>query len=186
MLDLTNEVTVFVITVGGPSYKESMKHIKMQDCSFKLDVIEREAPLSRALQSMLDRCTTPYFIQVDEDMILNKDAVRRQYQNIINSQDKVAIFTCHLYDIHAERLIHGIKIYRHAIVKNYPYNNVEACEFDQIRRFKKDGYIDRRVPIEEPLKISKDTLGYHGPSWEPLSIYERYFFPYYQAETAQY
>jgi len=60
-------------------------------------------------------------------------------------------------------------------VKNYPYNDVEACEFDQICRFKKDGYIDKRVAIEKPLKISKDTLGYHGPCWEPLSIYERYF-----------
>jgi len=100
MLDLTNELTVFVITIRAPSYKECIKHVKQQDCSFKLDIIEKVAPLSSALQCMLDRCTTPYFIQVDEDMLLNKDAVRRQYQNIINTPDKVAIYTCHLWDIH--------------------------------------------------------------------------------------
>lgn len=167
MLDLSREVTVFVITVGRSSYIECLNHVKQQDCSFKLDIIDKVAPLSSALQCMLDMCTTPYFIQVDEDMILNKDAVRRQYENIIKSPDKVAIFTSHLYDIHAERLIYGFKIYRHAIVNNYPYYDVEACEFDQIRRFINDGYIDNRIPIKDPLKFSADTLGYHGPSWEP-------------------
>ena len=173
--DLRKEVTVFVITIGAPSFNDCMKNLKKQDCRFNLEIIKNQAPLSKALQCMLDRCRTPYFVQVDEDMILNSDAVRRQYYNITNTPKKVAIFTSHLFDIHPQRLIYGFKIYRHEIVKNYPYQNVEACEFDQISRFKKDGFIDKRVPIKQPLKISEDTLGYHGPMWEPLSIYERYF-----------
>jgi hypothetical protein len=172
--NLENELTVFVLTVGSPGFGECMRYIQEQDCKFKLEIIDRVAPMNRALQCMLDRCTTPYFVQVDEDMLLNKDAIRTQYINITSSPNKVAIFTSPLYDTHAERLIYGLKIYRHEIVRNYPYNNVEACEFDQIRRFINDGFIDKRILIDDPLKISEDTLGIHGIEWSPLTVYKRY------------
>lgn len=174
MLNLKNDLTVFILTVGSPSFEQCLKHINKQDCKFKLDIIKNVAPMSKALQCMLDRCTTQYFMQVDEDMMLNNDAVTRQYENITSSPEKVAIFTSHLYDTHTQRLIYGLKIYRHQVVSNYPYNNVEACEFDQICRFKMDGFIDKRIPIDDPLKISKDTLGLHDGHWTPISIYERY------------
>ncbi|NIP39505.1 MAG: hypothetical protein GWO07_13895 [Candidatus Dadabacteria bacterium] len=48
----------------------------------KPDIIERVAPMSTSLQCMPDRCTTKYFMQVDEDMMLNKDTVSTQYKNI--------------------------------------------------------------------------------------------------------
>jgi hypothetical protein len=30
---------------------------------------------------------------------------------------------------------------RHAIVRDYPYGNVESCEYDQTRRFTTDGFV---------------------------------------------
>ncbi|NIV40796.1 MAG: hypothetical protein GWN11_00060, partial [Candidatus Dadabacteria bacterium] len=38
-----------------------------------------------------------------------------------------------------------------------------------------DGFIDKRIPIDDPLIHSKDTLGLHDGHWTPATIYERYF-----------
>jgi hypothetical protein len=59
-IDLTTDVTVFVTTVGVPSFPDC---IERQDCRFRLRVIERVAPMSAAFQAMLDQCDTPYYVR---------------------------------------------------------------------------------------------------------------------------
>lgn len=172
--DLSAELTVFVLTVGAPSYPECRRRLAAQDCRFRLEVIENVAPMSRALQGMLDRCTTPYFVQVDEDMLLYPHAVRTLYERLVAAPPEVAILTCHLLDVHAARVLYGLKIYRHAIVRDYPYRDVESCEYDQIRRFTGDGWVDMRLPLEDHFRPSALTLGEHGTHWTPRSVFERY------------
>ena len=173
-LDLRDEVTVFVLTVGAPSYPECIRRLEAQDSRFRLDVIDHVAPMSRALQCMPDRCRTPYFVQVDEDMILYPHAIRSLYTRLIASPPEVAILTCHLHDHLAARVLYGLKIYRHAIVRDYPYRDVESCEYDQIRRFTADGFIDMRLPLPDHFQPSELTLGDHGFNWTPFSVFERY------------
>jgi hypothetical protein len=123
---------------------------------------------------MLDRCRTRYFVQVDEDMLLYPNAIRSLYTRIAESPPDVAILTCHLLDPHAERVIYGLKIYRYEIVHRYPYDDVESCEYDQIRRLTGDGFVDCRLPIEDHFRPSELTLGEHGSGWTPRSVFERY------------
>jgi hypothetical protein len=172
--DLRAELTVFVLTVGAPSFAECMRRLDAQDCRFQREVIENVAPMSRALQCMLDRCRTRVFVQVDEDMLLYPHAVRSLYERLVAAPPEAAILTCHLYDRHAERVIYGLKIYRHDIVRRYPYDHVESCEYDQIRRFTKDGFVDMRLAIEDHFRPSAVTLGEHGSDWTPRAIFERY------------
>ena len=172
--DLSAELSVFVLTVGALSFAECMKRLAAQDCRFELEVVENVAPMSRALQCMLDRCRTRFFVQVDEDMLLYPNAIRSLYRRLTDSPPNVAILTCHLFDSHAERVLYGLKIYRHDIVRAYPYADVESSEYDQIRRFTKDGFVDLRLPIEDHFRPSEITLGEHGNMWTPRSVFERY------------
>jgi hypothetical protein len=172
--DLSAELSVFVLTVGAPSFAACVKRLEAQDCRFQLEVIENVAPMSRALQCMLDRCRTHFFVQVDEDMLLYPHAIRSLYTRLATAPPEVAILTCHLFDTHAQRVIYGLKIYRHAIVRAYPYDNVESSEYDQIRRFTKDGFVDLRLPIEDDFRPSEATLGEHGSFWTARSVFERY------------
>ena len=80
--DLSEQLTVFVTTVGAPSYAACRQHLRAQDCAFRLQVIDRVAPMSAAFQRMLDDCRTPFFVQVDEDMLLYPHAVRTLYERI--------------------------------------------------------------------------------------------------------
>jgi hypothetical protein len=87
--------------------------------------------------------------------------------------EKVAMFGDLLYDVHLERCIQCIKIFRHDIVRNYPLKDVEAFEWEQGRRLERDGYLVIRTPVENATRNSQETLGLHGTSWTPRSIYER-------------
>jgi glycosyltransferase involved in cell wall biosynthesis len=172
-LDLSDRVTAFVTTVGAPSYTACLDLLRLQDCAFRLEIIDRVAPMSAAFQQMLDRCQTPFFVQVDEDMLLHPHAVRGLYERMVAADDRVAIVVGDLYDAHLERRIHGVKMYRHEIARRYPFSDVESFEKQQARQMKADGYrfdADNRADGSYNDRV----LGLHGTHWTARSIYERY------------
>ena len=76
MQDLSNQVTAFVLTVGSEeNFRECMAQLERQSVRFAVDVIDHVAPLSAALQEMIHRCRTRYYVEVDEDMMLAPDAI---------------------------------------------------------------------------------------------------------------
>lgn len=172
--DFSDLLTVFVTTIGSETFEKCLKHLQEQDCIFRLSIISHVAPMSAAFQRMLDECTTPYLVQVDDDMLLFPHAVRTLYERISKAGEMVAQYVCALYDVQLEEVIYALMIFRHSIVVNYPYRDVEAFEFDQIARFRADGYIDIRVPLEGLTRESENVLGFHGTHWTTLSVYIRY------------
>ena len=115
--DLAADLTVFVSTVGAASFPDCITHLSAQDCRFKLDVIENVAPMSAAFQQMLDRCSTPFYVQVDEDMILHPFAIRRLHEWLTAAEPDVAFVIGWLWDVHLGRGIQGVKAFRHAICR---------------------------------------------------------------------
>ena len=173
-LDLSAEVTVFVSTVGAPSFRECMEHLKRQDCNFRLEVIQNISPMSAAFQRMVDSCQTPYYVQVDEDMMLRHDAVRMLTEWILNTPDEVPLVVAWLWDMHLNRGIQGVKAFRHSIVRNYPFQDVESCEKDQLLRMQQDGYHYVKPLDTDPTEHGTWTLGTHGTHYDPQTIFERY------------
>jgi len=172
-VDLSQAVTVFVTTVGAPTYDACMTHLAAQDCRFSLHVIDHVAPMHAAFQRMLDHCRTPYYVQVDEDMLLFPHAVRTLYERIEAAGERVGMFSANLFDEHLRRCIIGVKIFRHAVAVRYPFDRIDAFETDQVSRFEADGYASIKVAAGyEP--VAGDTLGLHGTGWTNEAIYERY------------
>src|SRR5262249_10493069 len=134
--DLADRVTVFVTTVGAPSYDACRQHLAAQDCAYRLEVIDRVAPMNAAFQRMLDDCQTPFFVQVDEDMLLYPHAVRTLYERMAGADASVAMTIADLYDVHLERCILGVKIYRHEIVRRYPFAAAQSFEKLQARQLR--------------------------------------------------
>lgn len=170
MLDLSKELTVFIITVSDDvNYNECIKALQNQTVKFKLEIIKDYAPLSKAFQEMLNRCTTKYYIEVDSDMILNPDAVEKLYHKIIREANKCPIWCYKLLDVHLNFQIYGVKIYNFEVFKNYPYNlQHPSCEVEQLARMKKDGYNIENICINE-------VIGKHSPNWTDETIFERYY-----------
>jgi hypothetical protein len=171
--DLSQHVTVFVTSVGAATATTCLEHLREQDCTFTLRLIEGVAPMNAAFQRMLDECRTPYYVQVDEDMLLYPHAIRTLYESMTDAEADVALIIADLYDVHVERCIIGLKIFRHDIVRRYPLRSMEPFEIDQVLRLEADGY--KMVhPKAGVMPVEGQTLGVHGTHWSPSSIYQRY------------
>jgi hypothetical protein len=168
-VDLTGAVTVFVPTIGAPTFPRCLAHLRAQDCLFRLEVIADVTPLAAALQRMLDTCATPYFVQVDEDMLLSPRAIRTLHEWIRDAAPTVALCVGELWDEHLGRPIEGVKIARLAIVRRYRWDAGTSI-FSRNRQLLADGFTIARRPPGPP-----DTLGLHAPHWTALSLYERYY-----------
>lgn len=166
--NLENELTVFIIRSGkNPNYEDCLESIKNQTCTFVLNEIVDVSPMSAAFQQMIERCDTPYYVQVDEDMILDEYAIERMYYSIKCTKRTVCMVSHMLKDVHLEKDIFGIKIYRHDVMVNYPYDlNIISCEKDQMTRLENEGY---------EIQVIEKTIGKHSPKWTTELIYERYF-----------
>lgn len=171
-VDLREQVTAFVTTVGAPSYRTCRDLLDLQDCAVRLEVIEHVAPMSAAFQRMLDRCTTPFFVQVDEDMLLHPHALRTLYEHIAAADARAAMAIGDLHDAHLDRRIRGVKIYRHAIVRHYPFGDTQSFEKQQARQMEADGYVIATGAGAGP--DGNGILGLHGTHWTARTIYERY------------
>ncbi len=176
-VDLRGAVTVFVTTVGAPSYAACRDHLAAQDCSFALQVIDHVAPMSAAFQRMLDTCATPFYVQVDEDMLLYPHAVRTLYEQARAAPPTLAVVVGWLLDAHLDVPVQGVKIFRHAVAARYPFADAGSFEIAQLARMRPDGYTHAVVPHAADWSgsaVAAGLLGLHGTHWTPLSIFERY------------
>lgn len=167
-LNLTNQITVFLISSGSnPNYEKCLDALNKQTILFKIDIIKDYHPMSLAFQEMLNRCTTEYYVEIDEDMVLKQDSIKIMYDGIKTTDDKIAMVGYRLHDTHYDFIIYGVKIYKYKIFKNYPYNTKSmSCEMEQLERIKLDGYT---------YLLKEEVLGEHSPLWTDELIYDRYF-----------
>ncbi len=172
MADLSDRLTVFVITVGEETTQACLAALREQDVGFTLQIIDHVAPMEAAFQQMLDTCKTPYFVQVDADMILYPQAVRALYEAIVRDADDVMMVGYPLHDQHLDRAIVGVKIYRHEIAKQFPYRQAFTSEMDQLARVTAAGY-RYHVYFHDVHDFSL-CLGDHGTHFTPRSAFERY------------
>lgn len=112
-----------------------------------------------AFQEMINRVKTEYFIQVDEDMILNPDAVAIMLETMEAAPEDVGMICFHLWDDDRECRIQGIKIYRTKHMKNIIWKDVKASEVDILYLFSDECEVDF-------------ASGYPWPSW--CDLYVRY------------
>jgi hypothetical protein len=185
-VDLSELVTVFVISSGEPDHKACLAALAEQNSTFQLEEVKDVAPMDRAFQTMLDKCETPYYIQVDADMVLRRGAVltmARDMQWIARRTPNAAMICYPLLDPHLGHLIIGVKIYRHDIMVQYPYTASYSCEVGQLDQLKEDGFQWlTRWPNVGAGKFNDglhmvDTevvMGQHSPTWTAERIFTRY------------
>ena len=169
-----DDVTLFLITTGEPSTSTARKALETQAGGpYKIDVIRDVRPMSAAFNEMIDRCKTPFFVQVDADMVLRPLAVQKLMAAMEVSSDDVAFVGFPLTDTHLKRPICGVKIYRKSAMKLARYSNVRFCEMDQLHKLKQQGY-RHEVYWPEAPGGQVDTLGEHRSCQTNQAAFERY------------
>lgn len=165
------ETTIFVSTVGDEAnFADCMQHLRAQSVQRPIEIIDHVAPMSAALQCMQDHCASAFYIQVDEDMILFPEAVEKLEERIQKASGQVAMICAPLWDCDTEQPIYGVKIYRHAVVRQFPYQETLGCESQQIERIKVAGFEVDLLPLTD----RSGCLGEHGKHYTPETIFRRW------------
>ncbi len=135
--------------------------LKNQDCDFKIEYISSVSPMSTAFQAMPDNCKTPYFIQVDADMILYSDAVRRLYESVKKSHFWVYRVAGQLYE-EGFGIGGAVKCWKLSIFRFFSFNDCRTVDRDFHGRVRRFG-----------LRIKKinDVIGIHRPRHSDFSYY---------------
>lgn len=162
MIDLKEDLTVFVISAGEDTLDECVDALLQQDCSFHIEHIRDVYPMSAAFQAMPDGCHTPYFIQVDADMILYPHAIRTLYDGIRKS----GFFTYLVYGMLLEQgfgVRGSVKAWKRKIFQWFAFRDSRTVDRDLTRRVRRLGF--RQRGLGEVLGIHKP---YHSPFLEYL------------------
>jgi hypothetical protein len=165
------DTTVFVTTIGDEQhFRRCTEHLRRQSATRPVEIIDHVAPMSAALQGMIDRCKTAFYVQVDEDMQLFPHAIEMLERLIREAPPTVAIICAYLWDCETQRPIQGVKIYRHEVVRLFPYQDTLSCEIEQIARMKAAGF---SVTILEGGDRFK-CFGTHGGHYTPETAFKRW------------
>src|ERR1700688_4918176 len=145
----STDTTVFVTTIGDQvNFDDCMAHLECQTLGCHIEIIDRVAPMSAAFQQMHERCKTPFYVQVDEDMILFPEAIQKLEERIREAAPEVALICAPLWDCDIEHTIQGLKISRHSIVKHFPYEDAVGCEVALVERLRAAGYTAVSLPMD--------------------------------------
>ena len=126
-------ITIFIITIGGSQLHYTLKSIEKlnKKFSFIVNFIYKINPTAKAYGQMPKRCKTQYFVQCDEDMVLNENFLNHIFDVIKNNSSKNNfLFISALYDrllgVTQTSHLWGIKTYDN-IILNY-FNTVDQTE----------------------------------------------------------
>lgn len=159
------DLTVFVITCGEEGLDNCLDSVKKQKLSLgskpDIQIIRDIYPMSEAFNQMHKRCKTPYFVQVDADVILNEDAIGALYENI----QKTGLFTYAVYgQLYEEGFGPGgsVRCWKKAFFNVFKFRDVRTVDRDLFNRLKLFGL--RRMKVE-------GVLGVHKPRQSDFSEY---------------
>tara|TARA_Y200000002_G_C22597811_1_gene628165 strand:+ start:104 stop:1000 length:897 start_codon:yes stop_codon:yes gene_type:complete len=160
-LDLREVLTVFIIHTNEETLHDCLNSLSEQNCSFNTIIVNNLYPMSKAFQFMPDNCNTKYFIQLDADMIIEKNSIIRLYKIISNTN----FFT---YRVSGQLYEKGFGIGGH--IKCWKKNIFNFFKFKDVRTV--DRNFHRRVRLFGfKNKIINDFFGYHIPRHSKFSLY---------------
>ncbi|MBN8547697.1 MAG: hypothetical protein J0M12_00130 [Deltaproteobacteria bacterium] len=161
------KTTVGVLSVNDVVFPYCMQALENQlgAPAFVTEIVRDVSPFNAAFDELVRRSNTEFMIQVDEDMILYPHAVARMQEVMEAAPDNIGMVLFYLFDPDRDQRIHGIKIFRTAVLRTLRSKDVKASEMDLLEQMLEAGY--RWV-------IHPETMGYHGILYSPESIYRRY------------
>jgi hypothetical protein len=174
----TIQITIFLITIQSHQLKFTLESINKLNPNYPVlvNVIMNVAPTNRAYNQMRDRCKTPYFIQLDEDMELQEDAIQICMNQIEKSSraHKIFLHTFKLIDtdlgVGNPPIIDCLKLYNNQIMQKYPtFNNgetaVSSVDYLWHTPILNHGYIMNATSI---------IIGIHGKHRSNYDLFLRY------------
>lgn len=159
------EVTLFIISCGEESFEECLEAINKQTIydKLKIEIIKDVYPMSRAFNAMHERCSTPYFIQVDADMILNKNACELLYNEALSTNFLTYVVYGQLYE-EGFGIGGTVRCWKKSFFNYFKFRDVRTVDRDLFKRAKRFFLKRKKISYD-------DVIGIHKPRHSVFSEY---------------
>jgi len=161
----SSEITAVILTVDpDPLFDQCLASVMRQDIKpAAIEIVRNVSPVSKARQEGLEKVHTPYYVNVDGDMILSPSCFKRLYFTMTRST-RCGEAEASLIDP-LLGIIKGVKMYRSAPAKSIGFHTViDAMNVDRYMsgRLRDEGYV---------LRDTHTIEGLHHPVYQPAEAF---------------
>lgn len=160
------KLTVFILTTGEESLSKCVDAIKNQSIndkhvSVEIDTIKDVYPMSEAFNEMHRRCKTPFFVQVDADIILKENALERLYFSMKDQSLRTYAVAGQLYE-DGFGVGGAVRCWRTKFLNIFPFKDRRTVDRNLHNRVKWFGFKRHHI---------KEILGTHYPRHSEFTEY---------------
>jgi Glycosyl transferases group 1/Glycosyl transferase family 2 len=158
-----DDTIVFLTTTGDDTgLEECIERLRAQTVRCSVVWIDGLGSLPAALNRMHTLCTSPYYVRVTGEMLLAPDAIEHLRRSLDGSPPDLARVSAPLWDHEMGEPVPAIAIHRHAIVQQFPYQDILGCEALQSGRIRAAGFQQLVLPPDTGACLGE--FGKHGSS----------------------
>lgn len=163
-----SDVTAIILTTGEATTAEAVACIRRQSVPVA-DIVEVSGirPFHKALNHGASQVKTPYFLQVDADMLLDPDCVGALRTAM---QDDVGIAVGQLRDAMMGAVV-GIKLFRTACFEHRAMPDSISPDTDFVEAIAASGW---RTVYVGKQDADPRTFGEHRPDYQPPYVFRKF------------
>jgi hypothetical protein len=171
-MNRTPEVTAVVLSIGETTTARAIESVQRQTLPVaEIVLVEGVTPFHRALNQGATRVATPFFVQVDADMVLDADCVERLTTCLAAN---VGLVVGHLRDPLYDR-IEAIKLFRTECARRHPFRDSISPDTDFGADIGQAGWATiYALRYGGPCADHWHTFGEHDPVYTPLYTYAKH------------
>jgi hypothetical protein len=167
-----SDVSAAVLTLGEPTTGRALASLRAQTLPVeRVVVVDGIRPFHRALNTAASRVTTPFFLQVDADMVLDPPCTEVLRKAITTG---VAIAVGPLRDPLMDTIT-GVKVFRRECFSAVQLRDTVAPTVDFYTRLEQQGWLTRWVLGHGRRRTQPHTLGEHRPDYTADYVFGTYY-----------
>ena len=155
-MNVSDQIEAFVVTNGRKTLEHVLRLLNAQTLPVRVTVIQDKKWIE-ALNEINERAVCPFYLRVDDDMILHSSAVEYMIRHAAKTSEKVAFYMCHLYEPSTNNVVRGIKAYRTDAARTIGY---EVDRFGKIDKI----FLKKCTNRGYKIKIDDSIVGVHATS----------------------
>ncbi len=165
-------VTINIFSVNNFQFQYALESALNQNINCIINIIKNEIP-HNALNAMIERCSTKYAIQMDEDMIFfDAECATKMVKQIQGEPSNTWHYCYSLKDLNfgigPEHQILGMKIFNIELMKkhNMKYSDENSFAIDRTIQVKA-----KELQLKNPYTLTQ--IGYHQKHFQPFDLFLR-------------
>ncbi len=167
-----NDVTAVILTIGESTTQRAIESVKGQSLRpYDIIVIDHVSPFHRAMTHAIEKVRSTFFVQVDADMILDRQCFAHLRQCM---DPQVGLVVGHLRDPLIQRVV-GIKMYRTACLQRVTFQDSISPDTDVQKAIVAQGWSSvRALNYSRSEPWSWHTFGQHQPDYTPHYTFSKF------------